>query len=249
MSDVTPPPPPPPNMTPPPGYVAYGGSSQGAFGSFNRVGGVGRTIGILVMIFIPLQILSTVVLLSIRGKAQDYLNGSISQSEFEDSSRLTGVTGLLSFAIFVALIVLTMVWMYRLAKNAKAMDRVGTWTPGWAIGSWFLPPFALYVLPYLMLRDLWKASEPESNYDWRRNPVAPIVHIWWVLYGLLPIAFFSVTFASFRVSSSTRDLAKTLDDTFALSVASGLVQILASVSYLLLVRQLTARHMRVTGEH
>jgi hypothetical protein len=228
MSDVTPPP--PPNMTPPPGYVAYGGSSQGAFGSFNRVGGVGRTIGILVMIFIPLQVISTVVLLSIRGKAQD-------------------ITGLLSFAIFVALIVLTMVWMFRLAKNAKAMNRIGTWTPGWAIGSWFVPPFALYVLPYLMFRDLWKASEPESGYDWRRNPIAPIVHVWWVLYGLLPIAFFSVTFASFRVSSSTRDLAKTLDDTFALSVASSIVQILASVSYLLLVRQLTARHVRVTGEH
>ena len=93
-----------------------------------------------------------------------------------------------------------------------------------------------------------KNRDKESNYDWRRNPVAPIVHIWWVLYGLLPIAFFSVTFASFRVSSSTRDLAKTLDDTFALSVASGLVQIMASVSYLLLVRQLTARHMQVTGE-
>ena len=55
-----------------------------------------------------------------------------------------------------------MIWMYRMAANHRALQRNGTWAPGWAIGGWFLPPGGLYIIPFLMFRELWKASDPNG---------------------------------------------------------------------------------------
>ena len=55
-----------------------------------------------------------------------------------------------------------MIWMFKMAKNVRALGRQGLrYAPGWAIGGWFVPPCVLYVVPWLMFRELWKASDPE----------------------------------------------------------------------------------------
>jgi ABC-type Fe3+ transport system permease subunit len=137
-----------------------------------------------------------------------------------------------------------------MAKNQVELRRAGTWGPAWAIAGWFVPPCILYVIPYLMLRDLWKASDPNSAEDWKRNPVGPIVHIWWFLFGLLPIAFISVTVGNFRFNANSDDVdaADKLVDGFNVSVASAVVQLAAAVAFLLLVTQLSARHRQTIGE-
>ena len=52
--------------------------------------------------------------------------------------------------------------MYRIATNVRAFQRQTTWSPLFAIFGWMLPPFVLYVIPFLMLRELWKASDSEQ---------------------------------------------------------------------------------------
>jgi hypothetical protein len=214
-----------------------------------KVGGLGKSIEILMMVAIPLNLLTGILSFGLREKARDLLDGDIGDREFRNSLGLTTAIGLIVALTTLAVFVLTIVWMFRLAKNQQTLGRTGTWTPAWAIGGWFLPPCVLYVIPYLMMRDLWKSSDPESGPEWRKNAVAPIVNIWWALYGLLPILFVTVTFSGTNLRSrSMLDAAQRLVDTFAISTLSTVVQIAAGVAYLMLVMQLTRRHMQLIGE-
>ena len=224
--------------------MPYGGANQGAFGAFQRIGGLAKWLGVSLMTLIAVQVASLAKSASDRGSARDFINGQISEDEYTKTVGLSALLGLLSFVAFVAVAVLTMIWMFRIAKNLQLMDRVGTWKPGWAIGGWFVPPFVLYVVPFLMVRDLWKGSDPDSGPDWRGNRVAPIVNLWWALYGLAPVLFLGVTFSSFQLDRSAIDAAREINDTFAITLLSSAVQVAAAVTFLLLVRQLTGRHRR-----
>ncbi len=236
-------------MGPPAHLVAYGDPNYRGFASLQNIGGIARAIGILIMIIIPLDAASVVVGFGLRSKARDYLNGVITEAAFKRSFGLSVVISSATSLAMLGAFVLTIVWMFRMAKNQQAMGRVGTWVPGWAIGGWFLPPCVLYVIPYLMLRDLWKSSDPNSGPEWKKNPVAPIITVWWVLYGLLPILFITVTFGTSSIrSQTTLNAAKNLDDTFLASTVSSIVQIAAGFTYLMVVRQLTARHKLVIHE-
>jgi Domain of unknown function (DUF4328) len=47
------------------------------------------------------------------------------------------------------------------------------------VGWWFIP-FANIVMPYLTVRELWKASDPEAGaIEWRARGGAAIVGFWW----------------------------------------------------------------------
>lgn len=100
-------------------------------------------------------------------------------------------------------------WMYRVAKNNLALGATGlTWDPGWCWGGWFIP-FANWVIPFLVLREMWKASDPGTppGPGWRSAPVWAGISWWWVLWvtvALLQIVAFTAGFAeAFRAGIST----------------------------------------------
>ena len=202
MSDFPEPPPSgwaqpagPPPAAPPPGYVAYGDT-----GAVNRrvqpTGGISKALGVLVAIYIPLSVLGIISAIRLAHRAREFLDGERSLDSFRDSlgvngGGILGILGGLGGLVMLAIAVLTMIWMFKMAKNVRAIGRQGLrFAPGWAIGGWFVPPCVLYVVPWLMFRELWKASDPDATHaeDWRQVKVAPIVNAWWVLYGLVPIA-------------------------------------------------------------
>ena len=253
MSDMPPPPPPPPpgGLTPPPGYVAYGG--PGTMGSgVQKIAGVAKALGTLMTIQIPLSLISALLGWQMAGKAADFVAGKISEDDFTSSSRnlLTTLTSLL----FLPIAVLTIIWMQRMAANLKAIGRVGLrWSPNWAIFGWFVPPCIIYAIPWLMFTELWRASDPGAmagDDSWKRGPVSPLVHVWWVLYGLAPLLGF-VSAASLFAQIGTSDMldyAEQLEKYKWMNLGLGLVSAGAAVVYLLLVRQLSARHMAATNE-
>jgi len=242
------PPPPPPNMAPPPGYVPYGASTQGAYATFQRIGGLAKWLKIVLIVLIPVLLWTTINSFSVRSEAKDFIANRTTEKEFKDKLAASAGIGVLSFVVLVAVAVLTIIWMFRIAKNLQAMNRVATWKPGWAIAGWFVPPLVLYVVPFLMFRDLWKGSDPDTMHDWRTNRVAPIVTIWWILFGLVPLVTITATFSTFSLNNSTSKQANDLVDRFGVSIAASLAQIAAALCFLVLVRQLTARHQQVTYE-
>lgn len=60
-------------------------------------------------------------------------------------------------------------WLYQARRNAGRSGGSLKWAPGWAVGGWFIP-VANLMIPYLVLRDVRRASAPAS----RSAPVG-----WW----------------------------------------------------------------------
>jgi hypothetical protein len=76
--------------------------------------------------------------------------------------------------------VIWLVWQYRAHSNLAALGSSNLrFKPGWAVGWWFIP-IANFALPYLTMRELWKASEPASGaIDWRGAKTKPLLWLWW----------------------------------------------------------------------
>ena len=145
--------------------------------------------------------------------------------------------------------------MYRIATNIRAYQRDTMWSPLFSIFGWMLPPFVLYIIPFLMLRELWKASDPTDPNDtegWRRAPTSRYIWAWLVLYGIAPIFLLLFSVGSFLdgglASGSLESLADSLDEFGAFAVVSAVVNVAAAVVWIVFVRQLTSRHIRLTNE-
>jgi hypothetical protein len=255
-------PPPPPSLTPPgmappvpgppPGYVAYGGSGSVMHGPFRRVRALAKAIDVLLIITVPLQLIAIFGLFQLRGEAQDFLDGRSSASSFRSATQvnLSSLSGLLVIPIAV----LTIIVMFRMAANLGHLGRPGqTWKPGWAIGGWFCPPCAIYVIPWLMFRELWRGSDPDvgpGDPSWKQRPLSRLVDVWWVLYGLVPVIGFtsSANFVSGIRTLDDEDFAQKLVDSMPINVGLAVVSVGTTVVFLLMMRGLARRHTRATGE-
>lgn len=239
-------------MSPPPGYVAYGG--EGAYsGAFQRIGGVAKAMVVLLWIYLPLQVLSIFDLVRLSRRAKKFLDGTITEQSFRDSVKVnpSSVVGLLVIPIAV----LTMIWMYRMASNLRKLGRPGqTWVPGWGIAGWFVPPCFIYAVPWLMFKELWKGSDPAcapADPNWKQGRVPPLVTIWWVLYGLVPLlGLFSAAGVAGQVGAgmTMRQLAQRFRDFGAANIVLAVVGMVTTFVYIQLIRQLSSRHEQATRE-
>lgn len=272
MSDHTPPPPPPsssppppdpPNpttssfppappvsMAPPPGYAGYQGPDfrQGGLG---RLGGLAKAIVILLVVVAIGQAIALATSSSVRDGARIYLDNGDDDS-FNEKLVANGLGSLLGGLATVAVIVCSIIWLRRLVQNHQALGRLVTWTPGWAIAGWFLPPF-LFVIPLLLLRESWKASnpqEPAGSTTWKNGEEGPLPWVWFLTYSVAPLVLAILgsrqLFASF--DRDLENIANNIVDNFGLTVLSGVVSILGTISWGLLVWALTKRHTQLTGE-
>ena len=250
MSDAFPPPPPEPpappppgNLTPPPGYAAYEPSPMGVM-PLRRVSGTAKALTILLALYAVVSVLVTALSGSARDSAQDFLRGELTDDEFTEDLAAFFSVGLLQVGLTLAIVVLTMIWMYRVASNHRALERRTTWAPGFAIGGWFLPPF-LFIIPLLILLEMWKASDPTippRDDTWRQRSASPVVFAWWVFYGLAPVAlFFTGASPISSIGADLEDQAEQLDEEQTALILQSLSAILAAVFFILLVRGLTAR--------
>lgn len=264
MSDLPPPPPPgsippPPDMTPPPPYGGYGGTA--AFGgSYAPIGRSAKVLGGLFAAMAAVQALSVVNGVRQAGRARQFLDGEIDIDAYQKVTGLDLLAGL-TVPLTGVLAVLTMIWMFRIARNLRTMGRVGlSWAPGWAIGGWFAPP-CIFVVPWLMLQELWKASDPDvaaGDPSWKQRPVSPLIPTWWALYGIVPIVGavlgISAAWDSLLTAiegddvDATVSAAQSLVDGRVVTALSGIAQVAAAVVFMMIVRQLSERHMRCIGE-
>jgi lysylphosphatidylglycerol synthetase-like protein (DUF2156 family) len=216
-----------------------------------RVGGVGRAAVILVGLAAIFAALTVIASQTVTDEAEAFLDGATASDDFIESIApyllLTFVQG----AVVIASMVLVMIWMFRLAANHRSLHRGATWGPGWAIGGWFLPPL-LYIIPTMMFRELWRASDPDVPIggDWKSRPVSPLPIAWFVVYSVIPIALMfarSDTVLS-GLGGSDEELAKQIAGDQGVVIASTVLTVVAAVIFVAFARALTARHQRLTGE-
>lgn len=76
---------------------------------------------------------------------------------------------------------LVAVWTLRARRN---LDLIGardlTWTPAWAAGGWLIP-FANLAVPFLVLQEVWKASNPRAllPHGWSLTKAPKRLAVWW----------------------------------------------------------------------
>lgn len=253
MSDL--PPPPPPNMGPPPGYVAYGG--HGAVqGTFRRIGGLTKWLVGLLIAALAVQVVSLLVQFTLRDSADDFINNTISSSDFDDKLGLYVGVGLLAAVAAIAQIVILIIWTFRLAKNAQVLGRQPqSFSPGASIAVNILGGCTLGILNFFMWREIWKASDPEAapgDPSWKQRMVSPLITVWLVLTLSGVAASISLGIASsvnpVGTTESSTDLAENINDRLPFIALSGVLTIAAAAVFIMFVRQLAARHMQATRE-
>jgi len=233
-------------MAPP----AAGASNRPVGGPLLRVGKLATATVVLTGGAAAMSVLSIWASRSARDDARALLDGAISSEEFVEQAAPYLLMSVVQGVATVATAVVTMIWMFRIARNHRTLHRGGTWGPGWAIGGWFLPPL-LFVIPTLMFRELWKASDPEIAIggDWRKNRTNPLIPLWFVLYSLVPVGLLvGQSAGGMSLGASEHDMAQQVLDGQDTTVVSAAVSVAGAIVYILLVRGLTRRHCRLTGE-
>jgi len=234
--------------------VAYEGHPTPAAPT-KRVGGLAIPIVVSTTIVAIGTLISAFLSVGVATDAADFLAGSTEQSEFEDALVPLNSVQLLVSVATLATGILTIIWMFRIANNVRAFGRATTWSPLFAIFGWFLPPLILYIIPFLVLRELWKASEPtavDGTDNWKRTPDNPLLWAWLVLFGLLPAVLFAIQIGSFATGGvPTGDIeavAESLDEFGVVGWLTAILNVAAAVVWVQFVRQLTQRHKQLTNE-
>lgn len=94
-----------------------------------------------------------------------------------------GLVGLLSLAMMVSIVPLTialMLWLHRARANLADFGLTDlTYSPGWTIGSFFVPVANLAV-PFRSMRELYNRSHGEDVYQ--SLATVPDVSSWWTSF-------------------------------------------------------------------
>jgi hypothetical protein len=241
-------------MSPPPGYVAYGGPGSDGV-TFQRIGGLTKALVTLSIIGIVALVGSLAAQLAVRSDALAYRKDDLTLSEFTDklgpylgASAAVGLVGL-------ATLVVQIIWTFRIAKNMQVLGRQPrSFSPGGTIAVNILGGCTLSILPYFMWRELWKGSDPDApagDPAWKQRPVGMIVHLWFAaalvtIGASLALGVASAVTRINRGSNST--LAKQLDTQIGYVVSAGALGIVSAIAFVMLVRQLSSRHMQATRE-
>ena len=235
----------------PPGYTPYEPGMLIGRGA-ERLAGLARAIQILLVIVLVMNAISAVMIIAFRSRFADFVDGSVPEADVEAAISTIGLIGIVAGGCQIALVVCVMVWMWRAARNLRVAGRTdATWAPGWAVGGWFCPP-CIFVIPWLMLQELWKGSASATTASgrrtWRENPGLPLIPLWWALYGIGGILVASVQFGSRGASTDVDDLAEFYDSAAVWTLVSTAITIAAGICFIVIVRRLTARQRALTGE-
>lgn len=89
--------------------------------------------------------------------------------------------GLPQIAVSLGGVVIIAMWIHRMAWNARALAGAGKldYTPGWAVG-WYFVPFANLWKPYQAMKQIWQASHDPQRPE--RVDVSGVLPLWWLLW-------------------------------------------------------------------
>ncbi|MBM3670613.1 MAG: DUF4328 domain-containing protein [Actinobacteria bacterium] len=224
---AAPPPPPPP---PPPPLARW----RGLQGLKTALSWLLAIDGIISLVLIAAVVNRIGVIDDLRGgdRGFDILNRAHDADDFASAA---GV----AFLLFVlATAVCFIVWTWRAAKNNEGLGRVEPrLTAAWAIAGWLIP-LAFFVIPVLVVQDLWRGSDssvPPGDSRWKIGPRSALVGWWWAVSLLSVIRIYA---------GGSTEADNRLSDIRASNVRAGIgsaFTIAAAVLAILVVRRITER--------
>jgi hypothetical protein len=143
---------------------------------------------------------------------------------------------------FVVCVITFLMWLHRAYDNLPALgvtDR--RWSPGWAVGWWFIPIMSLF-RPYQLVKEVWQASAPTASPAWRNQALPDFFRWWWGLLLLyLIVGVFLERFARAAGGTVSRGVADWLTAIDLLMVFAGMGAAWCAIR---IMRDITERQTR-----
>jgi hypothetical protein len=108
------------------------------------------------------------------------------------------------YFIWIVTLGLLLLWMHRAVANLVAWKIKGlSYSPGWAVGWWFIPVANVYK-PFAAMIEVWQASNPAAGIEnWSGSRKNTALIVWWIcLMGGLIL----YQFGHFALSSTILDV-------------------------------------------
>ncbi len=169
-------------------------------------------------------------------------SGGFTAAEFVTYITRQWGIGVGQIALFLVTATAFLMWLHRVRRNLPALGAEGLrFTPGWAVGWWFVPIMNLF-RPFQIMSETWRASDPGAvGGDWPSARRTPLIGWWWAL--LLVGGGFG-NFANFVATVAFLDRPGVSDLLIAKSagvaVSDGLI-LVATILAALIVRDINRR--------
>jgi len=104
--------------------------------------------------------------------------------EFSLTEILSVLVTLLLLVVYIVAVVLFLMWLHRAYRNLPALTAMKPETsPGWAVGSWFIPILNLF-RPYRIVKEAWEKSDPARDISGAYVSSDPsrsttLLAVWW----------------------------------------------------------------------
>lgn len=158
----------------------------------------------------------------------------------QDADDFATAAGGAAILLTLATAVCFIIWMWRAAKNNEALGRnEPRLTAAWAIAGWLIP-LANFVIPVLVMQDLWRGSDPtvpRNDHRWKIGPRSALVGWWWAILLVSRIGGFGT---SNDFDNGLRALESIRSNNVRAGVGAAL-EIVAAVLAILVVRAVTDR--------
>ncbi|MFA5801634.1 MAG: DUF4328 domain-containing protein [Thermoleophilia bacterium] len=142
---------------------------------FTSLKGIALAVELLFWAGIPVNILLLALVL-----------GTSLNKSYHDANTLLTIYNLMFSIWGVAALVMLVIWIYRAAVNLRAMNIQGLkYSPGMAV-AWFFIPFANFIMPVFVIREIWRGSNPRTieTGDARHTGTPFHVGAWFLIYVL-----------------------------------------------------------------
>lgn len=148
--------------------------------------------------------------------------------------------GMIQIGAFILTGIVWLVWLYRAYANLRLVgSKKSQFTPGWAVGYWFVPLFNL-IRAYQIVVDLWLRSDNGNAVDSVASlPRPQLVAAWWTVYLLAGFAG--------RWSASLASDAHTATELISVTYVDLLADVLsiaAAILAIAVVRRIDQRQIR-----
>jgi hypothetical protein len=147
-------------------------------------------------------------------------------AELDTLSALGSLVSVAYIATFIISVVMVGMWIYRGHANLRAAGADGLeFTPGWAVG-WFFVPVANLFKPFQAMRELWNVSHAQD--DSFGQPAPSMLVVWWACY--LIGTFFQRASARISLGHETSYILEGISSLILIASAWYLLQIVRRVT-------------------
>ena len=157
-------------------------------------------------------------------------------ADIEASDRRQGIIGGVYALSFIAAAIAFLLWIRRASENLAPLGADGQrFSPGWAVGAWFVPIIWLF-RPYQVMAEIWRGSRPENSDGWTDFPASRLLGFWWAGWLVSGWIFTIAVRALWPGDAEIDDL---ITAGFA-NIAGDLISLAALILLVILLRRITA---------